>query len=92
MYMYMYCIYNTYKINTLSIFRIHYYMYIVIIIQIIYVYNQCFPQGLGCGLGVVNVHINAFHANLNTHQRIKINLSRVAHPATCKRLWGNHCV
>ena len=60
-----------------------------------YPHLQCFPQGLttggagGCGLGVVNVHIKAFHANLNTHQRISINLSRVAHPA--KRLWGKHC-
>ena len=64
--MYMYCTlqYNTYKINTLSINRIYYYK--VIIKQIIYVYNQCFPQGLGCGLGVVNVYIKVFHANLNT--------------------------
>ena len=66
-------------------------------IHIMYIMcKQCFPQGLttggagGCGLGVVNVHIKAFHANLNTHQRISINLSRVAHPA--KRLWGKHCV
>ena len=45
-------------------------------------YEECFPQGLttggvgGCGLDVVNVHVKAFHANLNTHQNILINFSK----------------
>ena len=66
-------------------------MYEVRVSLILYVSNQGLTTGGagGCGLGVVNVHIKAFHANLNTHQRISINLSRVA--TLLKRLWGKHC-